>query len=301
MLRRLHPAAGCATMAAIMDDTSRWQLRTENDCLFVDDTERGMVILQHNFRPGVGSYIHPLRLDGVCLTEDSPWHHPHQHGIQTRFVGINGSDFWHYPGQRPGQTLGRIDPAAPQVTADAPPRWTIESLWRRADGSQVIAERQEWALSAAGGLLLLDLDWTLRAIPAVTFAPYPYGGLYVRMPFRSHLGAAVVTSAGLRDDAAEQQPATWVDVEMPLEHGASRKGAAPVSAGLAVCDHPANHGHPACWRVDGQRGINPAPTIAGAIELQAGTALQLRYRLIAHRGPLAAARIEELWAAHAAT
>ena len=283
-----------------MADSSRWHLRAENACLFIDDAEQRSVILQHNVRPGVGAYIHPLRLDGVCLTEDSPWHHPHQHGIQTRFVGIDGSDFWHYPGQRPGQALGRIDPRPPRVAGTAPPRWTIEALWQHADGRQVLAERQEWSLRGADGLLLLDLDWTLQAIPALTFAPYPYGGLYVRMPFRFHLGADVITSAGHRDAAAEQQPATWVDVRMPLEHGASRTGADPISAGIAVCDHPANPGHPACWRVDGLRGINPAPTIAGAIELAAGAALRLRYRLIAHRGALAAARIEELWADHAA-
>ena len=283
-----------------MADSERWHLRAENDCLFVDDAERGGVVLQHNVRPGVGAYIHPLRLHGVCLTSDSPWHHPHQHGIQTRFVGIDGSDFWHYPGQRPGQKLGRINPAPPRVAGTTPPRWTIEALWQHDDGRQVLAERQEWTLRDADGLLLLDLDWTLRAIPAITFAPYPYGGLYVRMPFHFHLGASAVTSSGRRDGAAEQQPATWVDLQMPLEHGGCRKGEEPISAGIAVCDHPANPGHPACWRVDAAFGINPAPTIAGPIELEAGAALRLCYRLIAHRGALAAARIEELWAEHAA-
>ena len=111
-----------------MSNSPRWHVRAENDCLFVADSEQGGVILQHNVRPGVGAYIHPLRLDGVCLTADSPWHHPHQHGIQTRFVGIDGSDFWHYPGQRPGQTLGRINPGPPRVAGTAPPRWTIEAL-----------------------------------------------------------------------------------------------------------------------------------------------------------------------------
>ena len=48
-----------------MADSARWHLRAENDCLFVDDAERGGVVLQHNARRGVGAYIHPLRLDGV--------------------------------------------------------------------------------------------------------------------------------------------------------------------------------------------------------------------------------------------
>ena len=65
-----------------MPIASRWNLRAENDCLFVDDTSLGKVVLQHNARPGMMPYIHPLRTaDGsICLTADSPWHHPHQHG-----------------------------------------------------------------------------------------------------------------------------------------------------------------------------------------------------------------------------
>ena len=280
-----------------MSNSSRWQPRIENGCLFIDDTEQGGVMLQHNLRPGVGSYIHPLRIAGACLTEDSPWHHPHQHGIQTWFVGVNGSDFWHYPGRRPGQAVGRIDPGPPRIVGTEPPRWTIEALWQHADGSHVLADRQDWSLQGAGELLLLDLDWTLQAIPAVRIEPYQYGGLYVRMPYRSYLGGTVINSAGQRDADGEQQAAAWADVHLPLEQPA--RNGSRVTAGIAVCDHPANPGHPARWRIDGQRGINPAPSIAGAIELAPGEALRLRYRLIAHHGPLPAERIAELWAAYA--
>ena len=109
-------------------------------------------MLQHHARPGIGSYIHPLRIGPrhLCLTEDSPWHHPHQHGIQTRFVGINGSDFWHFPGQRPGKPVGRINPGLPRITGTEPPRWVIEALWQHADGRHVLADRQEWQLGRAG-------------------------------------------------------------------------------------------------------------------------------------------------------
>ena len=284
-----------------MADTAHWQPRVEHGCLFIDDAEFGGAMLQHHARPGIGSYIHPLRIGPrhLCLTEDSPWHHPHQHGIQTRFVGINGSDFWHFPGQRPGKAVGRINPGLPRITGTEPPRWVIEALWQHADGRHVLADRQEWQLGRAGGVLVLDLDWTLRAIPDTRIEPYLYGGLYVRMPYRSHLGAQVVTSAGNKDGAAEQQPAAWVDVHMPIDQ-ARRPGDPPASAGIAVFDHPANPGHPAHWRVDGQRGINPAPSIAGAIDLAAGSALRLRYRLLVHEGPLSEARLGELFADYAA-
>ena len=189
-----------------MDYKESWQPRVENGCLFIDDTDLGGAMLQHHARPGIGSYIHPVRVGArhLCLTADSPWHHPHQHGIQTRFVGINGSDFWHFPGQRPGQTLGRINPALPRITGTKPPRWVIEALWQHADGGHVLADRQDWQLGRAGDVLVLDLDWTLRAIPDARIEPYLYGGLYVRMPYHRHLGATVVTSAGNRDLAAEQ-------------------------------------------------------------------------------------------------
>ena len=283
-----------------MDYKESWQPRVENGCLFIDDTDLGGAMLQHHARPGIGSYIHPVRVGArhLCLTADSPWHHPHQHGIQTRFVGINGSDFWHFPGQRPGQTLGRINPALPRITGTKPPRWVIEALWQHADGGHVLADRQDWQLGRDGDVLVLDLDWTLRAIPDARIEPYLYGGLYVRMPYHRHLGATVVTSAGNRDFAAEQERAAWVDVHMPIDQ--SRRPDDPqASAGIAVLDHPANPGHPAHWRIDRQFGINPAPSIAGAIDLTAGSALRLRYRLLLHEGPLPEPRIGELFAGYA--
>jgi len=281
-----------------MSVPARWQLRIANHCLFIDDTTLGKVILQQNARPGVRPYIHPLRIpdpnsDGtLCLTEDSPWHHPWQHGIQTGFHGVNGCDFWFDPGQHPTMTIGTIEPSAPCIISEDPPRWTVEALWRHADGTLLLAERQQWSLGAADELHFLDLDWTLRAITDVTIAQHAYGGVFIRMPFRRAVGARVVNAAGQREDETEQQPAAWVDLHMALEN--SERG-----AGIALLDHPANPGHPVQWRVDGQRGINPAPCIAGAITLPAGAALHCRYRLVLHPGPLAAPRIDTLWADYA--
>ena len=57
-----------------MQTDSRWQMRIENSCLFLDDIRQKRVILQHNARSSLRPYIHPLRTieDTVCLTEDSP-------------------------------------------------------------------------------------------------------------------------------------------------------------------------------------------------------------------------------------
>ena len=112
------------------------------------------------------------------------------------------------------------------------------------------------------------------------------------MPFRRSSGASVLNAAGKQDDDTEQQAAAWVDLFMPLE-------GSEIGAGITVLDHPDNPGHPVKWRVDGQRGINPAPCIPGALKLPAGNSLRHRYRLILHSGQQAADQINALWAAYA--
>ena len=272
---------------------SRWNLRVTNNCLFVDEIESGRIVLQHNARPGMRPYIHPLRgPDGrACLTEDSPWHHPWQHGVQTGFHGVNGCDFWFDPGQQAKVVIGTIEPSAPSFVSESPATWSIAAMWRHADGSELMAEQQTWSLQAAEDMLYLDLAWRMEAIPDVQIEQGLYGGLFVRMPFRADREARVISATGLQDDATEQQAAAWVDVRMPVDGGG-------VWGGMAILDHPQNPGHPTHWRVDGQRGINPAPCIPGPIELAAGEGISYRYRLILHDGSLGPERIQDMWNAY---
>lgn len=280
-----------------MSTASRWTLRIENNCFFIDDNSCGRIILQQNARPGMRPYIHPLRIgEGkLCLTEDSPWHHPWQHGIQTGFHGVNGCDFWFDPGQHPTMEIGTIEPSTPRIISTDPPMWEVEALWRHTDGSLLVAEKQRWTLSEAGEgeLLYLDLEWRIQAIPDIEIEQHAYGGFFIRMPFRRGVGATVINATGQTGDETEQQPAAWVDLHMPLENEET-------GAGITVLDHPSNPGHPVKWRVDGQRGINPAPCIPGEIKLDAGAVMAHRYRMVLHQGMLGVERINALWAAYGA-
>ena len=271
-----------------------WKARIINGCLFVDEAESGKVVLQHNSRPGLRPYIHPLRApDGsACLTEDSPGHHPWQHGIETGFHGVNGCDFWFDPGQRPGELIGTIEPTPPRVVSEDPLSWCVEAVWRHADGSFLLVEGQTWSMTPFEDLICLDMDWRLQAIPSLCIDKNSYGGLFIRMPFRDEIGASVLNSAGQKDDECEQQAAVWVDLFMPLER--SKNG-----GGITLLDHPGNADHPALWRVDANRGINPSPCIPGPIELGAGESWLRRYRLVLRSGPLTPERIQELWTAYA--
>ena len=268
---------------------SQWNLRITNSCLFIDEAESGRNVLQQNARPGLRPYIHPLRgPDGqTCLTEDSPWHHPWQHGVQTGYHGVNGCDFWFDPGQRPG-AIGTIEPKRLQITSEDPPGWSIDALWCHEDGSELLSETQTWSLEPSGDVLYLDFTWTICAIPDVHIEQGAYGGFFVRMPFRNDRASAVVNSEGQTEDDTEQQPARWVHLRMPVNRG-------DVTAGIAFLDHPSNPRHPAHWRVDGQRGINPALCIPGSIDLAAGDVMTHRYRMVLHTGTLDPAEVNLHW------
>jgi hypothetical protein len=81
-----------------------------------------------------------------------------------------------------------------------------------------------------------------------------------------------VNSRGQRNRAAEQQPAEWVEVSMPIE-GREQNGT------IRFEDMPGNVGYPNPWRVDGQLGIAPSHCIRGPWSIPSGKSCVNRYRL----------------------
>lgn len=155
-------------------------------------------------------------------------------------------------------------------------------------------ETQTWRLCDAGAHCELELDWTLRGLRAITFRQYPYGGLFVHMPYRAEVGGTVRTSQGMGFPQAEGQPARWVALCMPLP---GRRG----KAGVAMLDHPGNPGHPVPWRVDHQLGIAPSRCIGGAWHLREGESTTSCYRLYLSCGATDPQAVEAQWRAFAAT
>lgn len=278
-----------------MSSDERWNVRIENSCLFIDDAESGRVALQHNAHPDGRPCIHPLRgPDGLsCITQAMPFHHPWQHGVTVGFHGVNGCDFWYDAGQRPGIEIGTINSTPPRIEEADTPKWTIEAIWRHANGTFLLAEKQTWTLQRAGDVLYLDLAWKLQSIPDVTIQQESYGGLFVSVPYHKEIGGEIVNSEGQGREDAEQQRAKWVDTWLPLFE-------TELGGGYAMCDHPSNPGYPSHWRVDGRYGVSPSQCIPGPISLPSGTSMKYNYRLILHVGKLEVAKIEDLHAAYAA-
>jgi len=232
-------------------------------------------------------YLHPLAAPDEVgnLTEDAPSHHPWQHGLYVGLNAVNGVGFW-----KEGAENGTFHPEL-----IPPPKregecliWQIQTAWRSPDGAPLITETQGWTFQDAGETYTLDLDWRLRADVDLMFGQYPYGGLFLRMPYIAERGGSALNSEGQYNAEAEAQRARWVVVQMPIEGRAD-------PAGIALMDHPQNPEYPVPWRVDGQLGIAPSRCIAGEWQLPKGETALFRHRAYVFCGPADVNRIEASW------
>lgn len=272
--------------------------------LAADFTPRRLAL----FRPGLAApllvqnapedaraFIHPLLApDGRgTLTENEPPHHAWQHGLYVGLNDVSGVGFWtegRLAGHGPDGTFHPA-PLSPPELAGATARWTVTSCWRDPAGADLLIETQAWRFEDRGTAAgVLDLAWTLTARTGLRFGAYPYGGLFLRMPWRPETGGEVRTSEGAETAAAaEGRPARWVALALPLP---DRAGG---FAGAAMMDHPGNPLHPVPWRVDNHLGIAPSRCIAGPWTLGAGESTCSRHRLLLYPGNIDPARIEAAW------
>ncbi|MBT6147374.1 MAG: PmoA family protein [Gemmatimonadetes bacterium] len=250
------------------------------------------LLVQHA-PPDARPYVHPLAAPsgfGV-LTEDTPPHHPWQHGLYVGLNDVNGVGFWTEGLNSDTELDGTFHPAPlmmPTIDDDSA-TWQIRSEWRSPLGVPMLDEQQSWQLMDHGDTLVLDMVWKLQAHIDITFGRYAYGGLFLRMPYQAATGGQLLSSEGCdRQTEAEAQRARWIAVCMPIAGLAD-------DAGIAMMDHPENPGHPNPWRVDSQLGIAPSRCITGPWQLANGQYSTNRYRLFAFEGDIEVERIESAW------
>jgi hypothetical protein len=253
------------------------------------DNETSPLITQ-NTTKDKKPFIHPIVApDGKgILTENSPPHHPWQHGVYCGFNNINGVGFWE-EGIRGGYDgTFHTKPLSQPAVKGNKAVWKVETDWRGPDGMHMVTEVQEWTFKDLGVTYELDLVWSLTAEIPLTFAKHICGGLFLRMPFKDELGGRAINSAGQENDDAETKRANWVAVTMPIE---GREDGATI----AIMDHGDNPDHPVTWRVDRQLGISPSRCIAGDWTLHQGRTEMFKYRLFICCGETNIKQIEENW------
>ena len=232
-------------------------------------------ILTQNARPDFRPYLHPIVApDGTnVLTEFSPGHHKHQTGLFWGFTRVNGRDYFH----NPDNGYWRRISSEPIIPQGSEVKWSTVYHLLDASGQAIMSESQVWTMRDSGTRYLLDLEWKGEALVDLTIAKYDYGGLFLRMPWRSGMEGGVVNSSRQRNEFATAQRAIWLDIGLKLEGRTNQ-------AHIAIFDHPKNTGYPLAWRVDNQMGIGPSRAISGDWTLAKGKTERVRHQFLVYTG-----------------
>jgi putative membrane-bound dehydrogenase-like protein len=252
------------------------------------------IVTQHA-RPDFRPYLHPIVApDGNgFVTEYSPGHHKHQTGVYWGITKVNGRDYFHHPTdgywRRVSATVLRGERKPGNDAKEYTARWQTVYDMLDAEGEVVLTETQTWTMSVDEGEYILDLEWVGEARTDVTIGKYPYGGLFIRMPWHKGIDGAAVNAQRHRNEQAEGKRSPWVDVGMQVEGRDDW-------AHIAIFDHPNNPGYPQHWRVDWELGVGPIRARLADWHIAKGKKASIQHRLFVYTGEMSDVYVTKKWA-----
>ena len=282
------------------DPQGYWFMDGETKVLFYQAERKALP----DGRAARSNYFHPLHdLDGHVVTEDFPADHIHHRGIfwawhQVRIAGARVQDQW--ANRDSFWTVRDARTSSDDRSASLALRVTWESpLFVDAQGGRrpFVEEQSVTRVHKADGATRkIDFHQRLAAlVDGVEIGGSEdakgYGGFSYRVvmpPDIRFTGAqGVVTPI---ENAVDSSP--WMDVSG--SYGAKGK------SGLTVLTHPSTTGFPQRWilraRSSMQNAVYPGRE---PVAIPRDRPVILRYRIVLHRGELAAADIERLQAEYA--
>lgn len=277
-----------AIKSAVDDAVKELSIEYDEDTgrisVYKNDGENPVLVqnVKENFRP----YIHPITApDGFGeLTQFSPGHHTHQTGLYWGFTRVNGRDFFHNPGEGYWQ---RVSASVENVETQTVAWQTVYDMLDE-DGQTVLTETQNWVMRKNNGEYILELEWQGEARTDITIGTYDYGGLFLRMPWRSGMPAGAINSVQDHNQQAEGKSARWLDVGMQVDGRDD-------FAHIAIFDHPENENFPNAWRVDGQMGVGPSITRNGDWTISNGGVENICYRFKMYTGDISVVDLNAEW------
>ena len=231
--------------------------------------------------------------------------HPHHRSLWFTHGDVNNIDFWIEPHAKgPIERKGIIiHQEFKELTEQGPDlRIVTRNDWISEEEKILEDERAVLFGAEADGSRWIDFTVLLKAtVGDVTFGDTKEGCFGVRvagtMKVDEKLGGQILNSSGQTDQAAWGQPATWLDNTGPLSE---RDG--PL-VGIAMFSHPENFRHPCLWHARnyglltanpfGEKQFPPGVLKQGAITIERGDSLKLRYKVWIHAGRLDRERLEE--------
>lgn len=235
-------------------------------------------------------YLHPLSLPGgPVLTGLSPKDHPWHRALWFSWKYINGVNYWEFKDTKDpaSEPAGRTELAGQEeVKIDADGALIAMDIAYRYAGVAVMKERRviRIGLPRQDGSYVIDWRGTFAALDhdVELNKDTGYAGLF----FRGSPNLAqpqYLNSEGVKGPDVHQKSAKWIDLTGVADPHFGL-------AGVAIFDHPDNFRFPTAWWRDRSRDdddisyIGSAPLFTGLYVIPAGGSLQLRYRLLVHRG-----------------
>lgn len=277
-----------------------------------------VTLLSYRFGPNTPKpYMHPLRTPGgTILTSFQPSDHVWHRGLWFAWKYIDGINYWEEEMGSEGALVskGRTLPnGAERVTFAEDGSATLRHplAYVGPDGRKVLQEDRTIVIHPPEGRDMIidfvhdfrvgDAPATLSATPDTAETPWGgYSGLGLRAA-RSLTDCRVVNNSGQTGGATNGAQALWVDLSGTADGGPL----ADRTAGLALIDHPDNPRYPSPSYVyyDSQAFgyISPSLLRHEPMTLDAGRALRLAYRAVAHDGAPDASRLDVLAAEFGAT
>ncbi len=283
--------------AFVLAASAQAEFALDNDGEHVLISENGSPVLVYNYgmiEPPEGvdqqryrrsSYIHPLYdLDGGVITQDFPDDHYHHRGVFWAWphcsVGDRLLDVWSLDGVRPvfDHWVAR--------EAGATAHLAVENLWRYDDdGSTPVREHVDITVHPTEGDIRA-IDFILRfeniATQPVTFLGSPvqnkgYGGFGIR-PDNVYQPFTFTTANGIAAEDALTCQTPWANVSW------QRFTDGP-HTGVAIFQHPSDPGYPhPGWIFRHYAFLGASWPHNDPYILQPGESVELRYRLLVHRG-----------------
>ena len=240
--------------------------------------------------------------------------HPHHRSVWFGHQGVNGTDTWleaaskNHKGEKQKAFLATLGSTAhtafTEISANHD-RAVIRSTndYLDSNGKQLMSDERTMIFRRGDDRLVLDFDITLIAkYGDVELEDKKDAGLNVRIPTTMTLKNGtghIINSEGVRDGETWSKKAAWVDYHGPVkgEH-----------LGVAFFNHPSSFRHPTRWHVR-DYGLFTANAFglqsldsddeSGTFTLKKDDTVQLRHRIIFHKGDSVDAKIADAYREYA--
>jgi hypothetical protein len=239
-------------------------------------------------------YTHPIYTPaGELVTDVAPAEH--LRGVFCGWADVRGdkSGNW-WGGGVKAPAVDRLIVNREATAVDAGKRSTLRLVnsWR-ADGASVLEEVLTITVSAAPGCYVLDYDYqfTPPTGTPVVLGQSPFGGFcYRAMPGGRLVITAPAGTVELPGTTASKAQANWPASPW---YDLTYTTADETASGVALIDHPQNPR--STWHVSRDLHLmNPCIVADAPYTVSSRTPLRLRYRLVAHDGPVTASEIDKL-------